>query len=96
MEGIGGSCRVRMKGESEWKVYAAGPVIRCARQLVIRDRLRRALPLRLSFRLTGGADAIFRFFSEVDMVALKNAIDTTGKKIIGRHEVSRARVPRSN
>ena len=24
MEGIGGSCRVRMKGESEWKVYAAG------------------------------------------------------------------------
>ena len=24
MEGVGGSCRVRMKGESEWKVYTAG------------------------------------------------------------------------
>ncbi len=28
----------------------------------------------------------FDFSSEVDMVALKNAIDTTGKKIIGRHD----------
>lgn len=24
MEGVGGSCRVRLKGESEWKAYAAG------------------------------------------------------------------------
>jgi len=24
MEGVGGSCRVRLKGESDWKVYAAG------------------------------------------------------------------------
>jgi len=24
MEGVDGSCRVRLKGESEWKVYAAG------------------------------------------------------------------------
>ena len=24
MEGISGSCRVRMKGESEWKTYGAG------------------------------------------------------------------------
>jgi uncharacterized protein YaiE (UPF0345 family) len=24
MEGVGGSCRVRLKGESEWKTYAAG------------------------------------------------------------------------
>ena len=29
----------------------------------------------------------FDFSSEVDMVALKNAIDTTGKKIIGRHDI---------
>ena len=28
----------------------------------------------------------FDFTSEADMVALKNAIDTTGKKIIGRHD----------
>jgi uncharacterized protein YajQ (UPF0234 family) len=28
----------------------------------------------------------FDFSSEVDVVALKNAIDTTGKKIIGRHD----------
>ena len=28
----------------------------------------------------------FDFSSEVDMVALKNAIDMTGKKIIGRHD----------
>jgi hypothetical protein len=28
----------------------------------------------------------FDFSSEVDMVALKNAIDTAGKKIIGRHD----------
>jgi uncharacterized protein YajQ (UPF0234 family) len=28
----------------------------------------------------------FDFSSEVDMVALKNAIDSTGKKIIGRHD----------
>ena len=28
----------------------------------------------------------FDFSSEVDMVALKNAIDLTGKKIIGRHD----------
>ncbi len=28
----------------------------------------------------------FDFTSEVDMVALKNAIDATGKKIIGRHD----------
>ena len=28
----------------------------------------------------------FDFSSEVDMVALKNAIDTSGKKIIGRHD----------
>lgn len=28
----------------------------------------------------------FDFSSEVDMVALKNAIDTTGKKIVGRHD----------
>ena len=28
----------------------------------------------------------FDFSSEVDLVALKNAIDTTGKKIIGRHD----------
>ena len=28
----------------------------------------------------------FDFSSEVDMVALKNAIDVTGKKIIGRHD----------
>ena len=28
----------------------------------------------------------FDFSSEVDMVALKNAIDATGKKIIGRHD----------
>jgi hypothetical protein len=24
MEGVGGSCRVLLKGESEWKTYAAG------------------------------------------------------------------------
>lgn len=24
MEGVAGNCRVRLKGESEWKVYAAG------------------------------------------------------------------------
>lgn len=24
MEGVAGSCRVRLKGESEWKAYAAG------------------------------------------------------------------------
>ena len=24
MEGVGGSCRVRLKGETEWKTYAAG------------------------------------------------------------------------
>lgn len=24
MEGVGGSCRVRLKGESEWKPYGAG------------------------------------------------------------------------
>lgn len=24
MEGVGGSCRVRLKGESEWKTYSAG------------------------------------------------------------------------
>ncbi len=24
MEGVSGSCRVRMKGESEWKTYGAG------------------------------------------------------------------------
>jgi Uncharacterized protein conserved in bacteria len=24
MEGVGGSCRVRLKGESEWKEYGAG------------------------------------------------------------------------
>jgi len=24
MEGVGGSCRVRLKGESEWKNYGAG------------------------------------------------------------------------
>jgi uncharacterized protein YaiE (UPF0345 family) len=24
MEGVGGSCRIRLKGESEWKDYAAG------------------------------------------------------------------------
>ena len=24
MEGVAGSCRVRLKGESEWKVYGAG------------------------------------------------------------------------
>ena len=24
MEGVGGSCRVRLKGESDWKDYAAG------------------------------------------------------------------------
>ena len=24
MEGVGGSCRIRLKGESEWKSYAAG------------------------------------------------------------------------
>ena len=24
MEGVGGSCRVRLKGESDWKAYAAG------------------------------------------------------------------------
>ena len=24
MEGVGGSCRVRLKGESEWVIYAAG------------------------------------------------------------------------
>ena len=24
MEGVGGSCRVRLKGENDWKVYAAG------------------------------------------------------------------------
>ena len=24
MEGVGGSCRVRLKGESEWTTYAAG------------------------------------------------------------------------
>ncbi len=28
----------------------------------------------------------FDFSSEVDMVALKNAIDLTGKKIVGRHD----------
>ena len=28
----------------------------------------------------------FDFTSEVDMVALKNAVDATGKKIIGRHD----------
>lgn len=28
----------------------------------------------------------FDFTSEVDMVALKNAIDATGKKIVGRHD----------
>ena len=28
----------------------------------------------------------FDFSSEVDMVALKNAIDSTGKKIVGRHD----------
>jgi uncharacterized protein YaiE (UPF0345 family) len=24
MEGVGGSCRVRLKGDSEWKNYGAG------------------------------------------------------------------------
>ena len=24
MEGVGGSCRVKLKGESEWKIYGAG------------------------------------------------------------------------
>jgi len=24
MEGVGGSCRVRLKGQSDWKIYAAG------------------------------------------------------------------------
>ena len=24
MEGVGGSCRVRLKGETEWKTYTAG------------------------------------------------------------------------
>lgn len=24
MEGVGGSCRVRLKGEAEWKTYGAG------------------------------------------------------------------------
>ena len=24
MEGVGGSCRVRLKGESDWKTYVAG------------------------------------------------------------------------
>ena len=24
MEGVGGSCRVRLKGESDWKTYSAG------------------------------------------------------------------------
>ena len=24
MEGVGGACRVKLKGESEWKVYGAG------------------------------------------------------------------------
>ena len=24
MEGVGGACRVRLKGETEWKTYAAG------------------------------------------------------------------------
>lgn len=24
MEGVGGSCRVRLKGETEWKTYSAG------------------------------------------------------------------------
>lgn len=24
MEGVGGNCRVRLKGESEWKTYGAG------------------------------------------------------------------------
>ena len=24
MEGVGGSCQVRLKGESDWKTYAAG------------------------------------------------------------------------
>jgi uncharacterized protein YaiE (UPF0345 family) len=24
MEGVGGSCRVKLKGESEWKTYSAG------------------------------------------------------------------------
>ena len=24
MEGVGGSCKVRLKGENEWKVYLAG------------------------------------------------------------------------
>jgi purine/pyrimidine-nucleoside phosphorylase len=24
MEGVGGSCRVRLKGETEWKAYASG------------------------------------------------------------------------
>ena len=28
----------------------------------------------------------FDFSSEVDMVALKNAVDSTGKKIVGRHD----------
>ena len=28
----------------------------------------------------------FDFSSEVDMVALKNAIDAAGKKIVGRHD----------
>ena len=28
----------------------------------------------------------FDFTSEVDMVALKNAVDATGKKIVGRHD----------
>ena len=28
----------------------------------------------------------FDFSSEVDMVALKNAVDATGKKIVGRHD----------
>ena len=24
MEGVGGSCRIRLKGESDWKTYSAG------------------------------------------------------------------------
>jgi uncharacterized protein YaiE (UPF0345 family) len=51
MEGVGGSCRVKLKGERV-EDLRRWPVLQCAGQLQLRDCLRRAVSLRLPLRLS--------------------------------------------
>jgi hypothetical protein len=92
MEIVAGRCRVRLKGESQWREYGAGESFSVPGNSSFDIETASCLPLRLPLQVKprdccpSAAMPSFDIVSEVNQVELRNAVEQPNKEITNRYD----------